>query len=139
MEERRSLKGYFTVEAALVFPIVLMSIVLMIYIMFFQYDRCLMEQDLGMLAFRGSVTEAEENHERMEELEKWDQMQDEEKYLAWNKEDVRMKIERGILRVEQNGWMSAVGYRWKASRVYENRLIFPVPLIRSYRKLTGGK
>lgn len=139
MEKKRRLKGYFTVEATLVFPIVLMSVVLVIRILFFQYNRCLMEQDIGVLAFRGSVMETKDNRERMDELEKWEEMQDVQKYLAWNRGNTKMKIERGILRVEQNGWMSAIGYQWKASRTYENRLIAPVPLIRGYRKLTGGK
>lgn len=39
--QRKNYKAYFTVEAAVLYPIVLGVIVLMTYLLFFQYDRCL--------------------------------------------------------------------------------------------------
>ena len=42
--------AYLTVEAALILPMVLGVIILVIYLLFFQYDRCLMEQNVGKLA-----------------------------------------------------------------------------------------
>ena len=36
--------GYFTVEAALLLPFVMMSIVFMIFLSFYCYDRCILEQ-----------------------------------------------------------------------------------------------
>ena len=33
--------AFFTVEAAILYPLVLAVIVLMVYLLFFQYDRCL--------------------------------------------------------------------------------------------------
>ena len=40
--------AYFTVEAALIIPLVLGILVFLIFIMFYQYDRCLLEQDIGI-------------------------------------------------------------------------------------------
>ena len=39
--------AYFTVEAAILYPIILSVILLMTYLLLFQYDRCLLEQDIG--------------------------------------------------------------------------------------------
>ena len=50
--QRKNYKAYFTVEAAVLYPIVLGVIVLMTYLLFFQYDRCLLEQDMGRAAVR---------------------------------------------------------------------------------------
>ena len=54
----RERNAYFTVEAALVLPLVTGAILFVIYTMLFQYDRCLLEQDIGALALWGSLAEA---------------------------------------------------------------------------------
>lgn len=41
------MKGYFTVETSLILPMVLAVQVFLIYAMLRQYDRCLLEQDMG--------------------------------------------------------------------------------------------
>lgn len=46
--------AYFTVEAAMVMPIVVFVIALLIYLGLFQYDRCLREQDMGMQTLRST-------------------------------------------------------------------------------------
>ena len=46
--------GYFTVEAALLLPFVMMSIVFMIFLSFYCYDRCILEQCAYAAALRGS-------------------------------------------------------------------------------------
>ena len=57
--QRKNYKAYFTVEAAVLYPIVLGVIVLMTYLLFFQYDRCLLEQDMGRAAVRSGSMDAE--------------------------------------------------------------------------------
>lgn len=42
------MKAYFTVEAACILPIVFGVYVFLIYGMFYQYDRCLLEQDVAL-------------------------------------------------------------------------------------------
>jgi len=46
--------GYFTVEAALIFPMVLLFSVMMIFLAFLSYDRCILEQSAYEAALRGT-------------------------------------------------------------------------------------
>lgn len=132
-------EGYFTVEAALVMLIVLAEMVLVIYLFFFQYDRCLMEQDMGVLIIRGIMMEEEDTQKRMEKLERYIAEQYLQKYLVWERENLDLEIERGILHVGQTGRLSTPDSLWKMTRAYEGHIVSPVVLIRSYRKVTGGK
>lgn len=52
MEKREN--GYFTVEAALIFPMVLLFTVMMIFLAFYSYDRCVLEQSAYEAALRGT-------------------------------------------------------------------------------------
>ena len=47
--------AYFTVEAALVVPIALGILVMIIYMSFYLYDRCVMAQDCYVLSYRQSI------------------------------------------------------------------------------------
>lgn len=57
--------AYFTVEAALILPIVMLFTIMMIFLAFYSYDRCVMEHCAYEAALRGtdsqisSATEAE--------------------------------------------------------------------------------
>lgn len=42
--------GYMTVEAAMVVPVAIAAIVTVVYLGIYQYDRCVMEQDLALLS-----------------------------------------------------------------------------------------
>lgn len=62
-ESKKTEKGYFTVEAALVFPMVLLFTVMMIFLAFYSYDRCILEQSAYEAALRGTgnhITSAQE-------------------------------------------------------------------------------
>lgn len=74
--------GYFTVEAALVLPMAMAAIFFAVYILLLQYNRCLLEQDMGILAVWGSLISGEEEEIALElkngaENIYW------EKYLVW--------------------------------------------------------
>lgn len=49
--------AYFTVEAAMVMPIVLFAIGMVIYLGFFQYSRCLAEQEEGLLQIQDNAAQ----------------------------------------------------------------------------------
>lgn len=49
----RKIDAYFTIEAACVFPLVLGIQMLLVYALFFQYDKCLSEQDVILTAYLG--------------------------------------------------------------------------------------
>ena len=59
----RKLKGYLTLEAAYVMPIVLLLYVLIVLAGFYLYNRCVISQNNSLLALRGSrFTTAWENY-----------------------------------------------------------------------------
>ena len=80
---RKKIEGYFTVEAAMVLPIVIAVILMIIYMWFFQYNRCLMEQDTAILALRGSILQAEEKEEVFSFVQAQYQERNKEKYRKY--------------------------------------------------------
>lgn len=59
----KKLKGYMTVEATYIVPIVLVIYMMFIMCGFYLYDRCVISQDNYLIALRGSrFTEAAENY-----------------------------------------------------------------------------
>lgn len=51
----RRFKGYMTLEASLIIPMVLCVFALLIYFSYYLYGRCILSQDAYVLAFRASV------------------------------------------------------------------------------------
>lgn len=47
-------KGYFTVEASFIFPLATLFMTVMIFMSFYCYDRCILEQSAYQAAMRGS-------------------------------------------------------------------------------------
>lgn len=145
---KHKISAYFTVEAALVLPIVFGVIILVIYLMFFQYDRCLMEQDMGALALYGATVQANDNEERIRQLVNRGDGIYKEKYVAWDSAEIGMRLVKGKLRVEQKGNLRfpfpGLAFwggenMWETSVKYENTVLSPTTMIRTWRKITGGK
>lgn len=63
----KKMSGYFTVEAALLLPFVMMIIVFMIFLSFYCYDRCILEQCAYAAALRGSSNRFANTQEAYEE------------------------------------------------------------------------
>lgn len=51
---RKRENGYFTVEASIIFPLVLLFTVMMIFLAFYSYNRCVLEQSAYEAALRGT-------------------------------------------------------------------------------------
>lgn len=51
---RSTLHGFMTVEATLIMPMVWFAVFFIIFVGFFQYDRCIAEQDGKMIALRAA-------------------------------------------------------------------------------------
>ena len=52
---QQTIGAYFTVEAAVIVPVVFCLNIMLLYLMFFMYDRCIMTQDLYTAAYRQSI------------------------------------------------------------------------------------
>lgn len=142
-----SFSAYLTVEAALVMPIVLGVILLTIYLMFFQFNRCLMDQNTGILAVRACTSQIINRKERMAELLLMSQMED-DRYLAWDMGEVEIKFIGSSVYVKREGMLKcpfpglvtwAGGNEWSSIAKYKNNRINPVSVIRIYRNAVGGR
>lgn len=144
----RKENAYFTVEAALVLPLVMGALLLTIFLFVFQYDRCLMEQDAGLLVLYAATLEAENGEEatmllngRASELY-WD------KYVAWEMEKLQINREKNEVRIEGEGkltfpvpgWNFFNGNNvWRAKVLHRAVQFSPVDFIRMYRRIQGGE
>mgnify|MGYP000166999958 FL=1 len=95
--------AYFTVEAAILYPIILSVILLMTYLLLFQYDRCLLEQDIG----KATVLSGSKWTLTKEQLNDYMQKKalhfNEEKYIAWENEDPLWNLEKNDVILEKTG------------------------------------
>lgn len=139
--------AYFTVEAALVLPIVLAVILYTVYLLFFQYDRCLLEQNTGKLALRGCTLQIADGEELVRELTIQAREED-DRYIAWKQGNARIVIKGDLVSVKGSGRLIfpfrglmplSGGSTWSGECIYENNRIFPVRFIRNCRKIMGGK
>lgn len=143
----KSCGAYFTVEAALVLPLVISAMLLGIYLFCFQYDRCLMEQDMGSLILWCSEARLDIKNTDKEQEEKIKIRTGEiymDKYVGWELTAVDVKLEknrisatgRGQLAFPVPGWNMWNGNNlWENKVTYESETISPVFYIRQLRKL----
>lgn len=139
--------AYFVVEAALVLPMVMSAMMIGIYLFCYQYDRCLLEQDIGSLMIWSNAV-ATENAGESEEIKESLQARafdiNLEKYVAWEMTAVEIKLEkndisligRGELAFPIAGWNRWNNDNlWEAEVQYKCDRLSPVFYIRQYRKL----
>uniref|UniRef100_UPI004056D89D TadE/TadG family type IV pilus assembly protein n=1 Tax=Acetatifactor sp. TaxID=1872090 RepID=UPI004056D89D len=143
---KRCVEGYFTVEAAMVLPMVCVVVLFIVYLWFFQYNRCVMEQDAGVLALRGVAMQTENQEERMMNLRNQANGMNREKYIAWECNEAELKIGNGVVEVVQSGrnlmsfGIAGLGEQEAMLNVsFENHLLNPVSFVRNYRKIMGGE
>lgn len=145
MEERNA---YFTVEAALVLPVVISILLFIIYILFYQYDRCLLEQDMGAMALWGSLEEADDAGELQEKAERRMTELYREKYMAWSFAELEAGLERNRFSVKGAGSLTfplpgfnfwGGGNIWGARAEYGYTRLSPVTFIRLCHKFMGGE
>lgn len=140
--------AYFTVEAALVLPLVTGALIFMVFLFVFQYDRCLLEQDMNMLAVFGATTAAESSGDLETSIRRraWELNMD--KYAAWELNVLQVTVKGDKVSVTGEGFFSLPLPEWNffgtknlwGARAYrETRRISPTDFIRLYRKIKGGE
>lgn len=140
------IKGYLTVEAALVFPFSLAAILMGICLFVFQYDRCLMEQDAGRLAVWAEGIEECDQEEMENRLKAGMAKLSKEKYVGWEFEDFEatMHHQQVIVKGEGNYKYKIPGWNffhdentWTSNVTVKRSMLSPVSFIRAYRRLGG--
>ena len=138
--------AYFTVEAAILYPIILSVILLMTYLLLFQYDRCLLEQDIG----KATVLSGSKWTLTKEQLNDYMQKKalhfDEEKYIAWENEDPLWKLEKNDVILEKTGrlrysfaGMGTLEKYWSAKASFQVDRISPVFWLRRSRNVQNKR
>lgn len=93
------MKGYFTIEATLIFPIVFFVYVFLLYIGMFQYDRCMMEQDIRRIALRGSTMTDLKSNEIISNVQEMLNGNEWNKYMIIEEKDVETIVEWGSVNI----------------------------------------
>ena len=138
--------AYFTVEAALVLPLVMSAMLLGIYLFCFQYDRCLLEQDMGSLVLWSGAVAAENAGDTAKtddavRCRAADIYQ--EKYVAWKTTGIDIRLEKNRISVFGSGELTfpVPGWNlwndsslWKTDTCFLKSRLSPVFYIRQYRK-----
>lgn len=139
---KRVSEAYFTVEAAILYPVILSVIVLMMYLLFFQYDRCLLEQDVGKAAVLNGSKWTLTKEQLNEYMQKKSMHFEEEKYIAWENENPLWKLEKNEVIIEKTGRLrypfAGMGTEekfWSAKASFRMNRISPVFLLRRSRKI----
>lgn len=139
------MKAYFTVEAAMILPLTMGIYIMLIYVMFYQYDRCLLEQDMAVLAVRGALMDGK-NEEVMTSLRSQVYQRDTERFPVFSHGTVKAEAGEGKVTVSGDGtvrvpfrdftaWMGDDG--WTVYAEYTARRFNPVDFIRICKKIAG--
>lgn len=141
---KKSQTAYFTVEAALILPFTLGVIVFLIYMMFYQYDRCLIEQDIGILALRGTLSNFADKERLLQEMQEQETKISLDKFVALQRENTKFRLSGNLVIVNGGGkvitpfpdlsFLSGQG-GWQIYTEFRNQRISPALFVRTCAKL----
>ena len=100
---KKRLNGYFTVEAALILPVAIGVYLFLIYSMFFQYNRCLLEQDASSLVVRAVQDTQEDPAQMIDKVKQQETLLELKRYMAFSKEESVFECKGGKVRIEKKG------------------------------------
>lgn len=145
---RRRHNAYFTVEAACIFPVALGTVFFIVYMLLFQYNRCLMEQDLGALALWGSRVEAEGSEELHALIQKRTNEIYRDKYAAWEMLTLDVRLEHNQFAATGKGQLALPvtniqfwdrNSPWEAEAYYRFWRISPVDFVRLCNRIKAWR
>lgn len=102
MKKQTKYEGFFSVEAALVLPTVLGVYLFLIVMLFLQYDRCLLEQDMASMMIKAG-NYAGTPQQRMEYLQELTAQWERERYLWVEPQAPYFTIRGSQIRLEAAG------------------------------------
>ena len=140
MRREKYMNGYMTLEAALIVPFVCIVIVLLVGLLLYQYDRCRMDQNVGILAVRGVLLDAGDNHERMEGMKRNLLEMDESKYMVISNIETDLAIKNGEITVAQSAkFVFPFEEYGKIESKSTSHLFSPVMLLREWKRINNIK
>lgn len=136
--------AYFTVEAALVMPLVIGALIFTVFLFIFQYDRCVLEQDINILAVCAGTATAEDSEELEAIIRKKTSELFMDKYVAWVMSELQITVKGDGVSVRGGGYLALPlpewnffreENEWRARTLRETLRISPADYIRLYRKI----
>ncbi len=94
-------EGYMTLEATMLFPVIMMSLLFLLYMGFYRYDACLTRQDACLIAVAGEIpyrAELAVNYTQKALKERYP-----EKYLSYQAGTAKQQTEKDKVQVELAG------------------------------------
>ncbi|MGN0401597.1 MAG: hypothetical protein ACI4HQ_04975 [Acetatifactor sp.] len=99
----KDVKAYFTVEASLVMPLVISALLMTFFSFVYQYDRCLMEQDAGMLALYAATLKEQGEGEWKDKVSRRAAEWDEDGYLFWTLQKLDIGLKNQVVEIACGG------------------------------------
>ncbi len=140
----KRMQAYLTVEAALVMPLVMGVLMMTVFLFVYQYDRCQMEQDVGMLALYAGTLAAEDGKELTERIGRRAAERDAEKYVCWTQKKIDVTVRKDRVEIAAEGGMNVPlpewnltgsNKSWSAKVTRRMSRLSPVEVIRLGRRL----
>lgn len=142
-KKERSLQAYMTVEATFLMPMILGGIIFIIYLGFYLYNCCLLQQAAYTAALRGSLLEERSNSEiRQWTGEELDRLL-EQRLLAWKEWGSHVEVSAAEVKVRVwaeggipfRGFLSSqIGF-WEYETSADAKRLDPVFYIRTLRNI----
>ncbi len=120
-ERKRATEGYFTVEAALVLPIVMSVYVFLITMLFLRYDRCQLEQDMAAMLLKAGGNSGTPR-QQLEYLQNLTAGWDREKYLWLQPQPPHFTVQGQQIRLDAEGLYTVPMYDSLGNASGEHRL-----------------
>lgn len=144
MRKGKKENAYFSLEAGLILPLVFYVLIFVISVGFYQYDRCLLQQDIYRMLIRGSQIKFEDNNGVAGKLKAQEAGWYYDKYILCSWGEKKIEVKHGSIRLVQQGtlrvpfstlkeWTRKQG--WEIAIAAEGCRIRPTETIRNCRKL----
>lgn len=139
--------GYFTIEAAMIMPVVLGIVIFVMRIWFFRYDRALQDMDTCAVVIRCMEQQDLDADEKASYIIEQMQGRYKEQYIAWNFGDISVSCRGDSVSCTvtgSSGSVAGISGLWdapdtmSASSERERTVLPEVFVIRTYRKALGA-
>ena len=136
--------AYFSLEACMIMPIVFCAILFLIFVGFYQYDKCVLQQDVFRMLIRGSQQKFLTNEEVSQKVKEEDIGWYYDKYFLCRWDSKIVEVEYDKLRIAHDAVFQAAGPMivewtgcdfWGMCIDFTSVRIHPVETIRNCRRV----
>jgi hypothetical protein len=115
MKNRKYENGYFTLEAALIYPMVMILTVMMIFLAFYVYDRSVLDHSAYQAALIAASSHEDKNDEIMEKAKETAALLTDKRIFALKELNHGVSVDGGSVTVSYNCIVNMPYKAWLAS------------------------